>query len=187
MKGLLRSQKFRSKLYKWLFMYVGVMALFATVITYSKYISSFDGNDEARTAKFYAQIDYLGCQSKNESNGSCDAGTFRKTSPIEYRFAVNTTNFEVTTDFALTFIVDSTNFKITKLLDESNNKELDISNVIDGKISVPDTIKDGVSQNTKKKISNYTLTVEYIGNNSLTKEYKDIVKVGYSAEQQKNK
>jgi len=187
MKGLLRSKKFRSKLYKWLFMYVGVMALFATVITYSKYISSFDGNDKARAAKFYARIDYLGCQAKNEADGSCDAGTFRKTSPIDYRFAVDTTSFEVTTDFALTFIVDSANFKITKLLDETNNKALDISKVEDGKISVSDTIQKGISQNTKKGVSNYTVTVEYIGKNNTIKEYKNIVKVGYSAEQIKEK
>ena len=39
MKGLLHSKRFKENLYRWLFMYVGVIALLTTVITYSKYVT----------------------------------------------------------------------------------------------------------------------------------------------------
>lgn len=45
MKKLLQNKKFRTNLYKWFSMYICVMAIFTTVVTYSKYISNM-GTDE---------------------------------------------------------------------------------------------------------------------------------------------
>ena len=105
MKGLLHSKKFRTNLYKWLFMYVGVMLLFTTVITYSKYISSMDGNDEARPAKFIIKVEPLEC-------ANCNLTAYRPTSKIEQDFQINLEELEVTTDLELTITVDKDYFEL---------------------------------------------------------------------------
>ena len=52
MKGLLQSKIFRKNLKKWLCMYVGALLLLTTVVTYSKYISKYNVDDDARITKF---------------------------------------------------------------------------------------------------------------------------------------
>lgn len=99
MKGLLHSKKFRSNLYKWLFMYVGVMGLLTTVVTYSRYISNFDIGDEARATKFNVDI-----KQEGEYVGE-NIPTYRPTSKIPYYFIVNT-DVEVNTYLVLSFIIN---------------------------------------------------------------------------------
>ena len=60
MKGLLRSKRFRHNLYKWVTMYVGVMLLFTVVVTYSRYMSSLEGSDQAKVARFEVGIRHKG-------------------------------------------------------------------------------------------------------------------------------
>ncbi len=98
MKGLLHSKKFRANLYKWLFMYVGVMGLLTTVITYSKYISSLGGNDETRGTKFEMKLTPEGCVSE-----VCLLGNYRPMNEIEYDFDVDE-EFEVKTYVILSFL-----------------------------------------------------------------------------------
>lgn len=105
MKGLLHSKKFKTNLYKWLFMYVGVMLLFTTVITYSKYISSMDGDDEARPARFIVKVEPLECT-------NCNLTAYRPTSKIEQNFQINLEELEVTTDLELTITVDNDYFEL---------------------------------------------------------------------------
>ena len=58
MKELLQSKSFRQNLYKWIFMYIGSLALFTSVITYSKYYSNIASDDLARVAMFEVDMDY---------------------------------------------------------------------------------------------------------------------------------
>ncbi|MCI8498307.1 MAG: hypothetical protein HFG33_02800 [Bacilli bacterium] len=108
MKGLLHSKRFRTNLYKWLFMYVGVMALLTTVITYSKYISTFMSGDEANTTRFEMKVTPQGC-----TGSICNLGSHRPTSDIAYDFDVEE-EFEVNTYLILSFITEE-NFKIKKI------------------------------------------------------------------------
>lgn len=108
MKGLLHSKKFRTNLYKWLFMYVGVMGLLTTVITYSKYISSLMGTDQANATRFELKVIPRNC-----TNDVCDLGSFRPTSSIEYDFDVEE-EFEVSTYLILSFKPEN-DFKIKSI------------------------------------------------------------------------
>ena len=99
MKGLLHSKLFRKNLFTWLFMYIGIMGLFTTVVTYSKYISSMQNADGARVASFKANITFDGvCSSIGE--GFCNIGSYRPTtSGLEYYFTVDNTEIEVSAKF----------------------------------------------------------------------------------------
>lgn len=112
MKGLLQSKRFRTNLYKWLFMYAGVIMLLITVITYSKYISSFTESDAARPTKFNITVDYLDCK-QLEDNDSCSLGIYRPTSEIKYAFNL-TKEVEVKTILALSIKVHE-DFKTNSL------------------------------------------------------------------------
>ncbi len=140
MKGLLQSKRFRTNLYKWLFMYAGVMMLLITVITYSKFITSMSTKDTARTTKFNIDINYLNCNDdcgencdeKNSyitSNNICKTENYRPTSTIEYAFNVKK-DVEVKTILALNIDINNDlkvyNLKIGqnkfKLNYDENNK-----------------------------------------------------------------
>ncbi len=112
MKGLLQSKRFRTNLYKWLFMYTGVMMLLITVITYSKYISSFTLKDSARSTKFNIAVDYLNCD-QIEDNESCSLGFYRPTSEIKYGFTLSK-EIEVKTILALSIRIHN-DFKMNSL------------------------------------------------------------------------
>lgn len=106
MKGLLHSKIFKENLKKWLFMYAGVMLLLTTVITYSKYMTSIQGEDETRASKFDIIITTTSCPSIVSERGICDAssgGKCRPTQEIASCFIVDTTGLEVYSDFYLTF------------------------------------------------------------------------------------
>ena len=121
MKGLLRSKRFRHNLYKWVTMYVGVMLLFTVVVTYSRYMSSLEGSDQAKVARFEVGIRHKGCQGTLTEDNVCESGTFRPNSRIEYNFEVDTTKLEVATDLTLTIIVHS-DFQILDLTDVDVSK-----------------------------------------------------------------
>lgn len=108
MKGLLHSKRFKANLRKWLFMYVGVMGLLTTVITYSKYISSLGGTDDARATKFEIKVTPEGCISD-----VCLLGNYRPMNEIEYEFDVDE-EFEVNTYVILSFLPQD-KFKIKSI------------------------------------------------------------------------
>lgn len=106
MKGLLRSKRFKENLRKWLFMYTGVMLLLTTVITYSKYISSLQIDDDARTSKFSFAIKEVNCSDYISDDNTCDAKSGEKCRPtqvITSCFKVDTSGLEVDSDLYLTF------------------------------------------------------------------------------------
>lgn len=201
MKGLLQSKRFRANLYKWLFMYVGVMGLFASVITYSKYISNvLSGADDSRPAKFNVlisnEIADLECLKNNENAdlNECYVGKFSPLTPMMYAFSVDTKELEVNTDFAVTFTVHE-DFKVEKLEDITNPLDIKVINLTDEDLNGNKSIslftpKELIAASTgTKKV--YRITVKY--NKSLIDEDTnetiiftdpfEVVKVGYSAYQ----
>ena len=84
MKELLQNKVFKKNLKKWLVMYIGVIALFTTIITYSKYMTTMMGSSEAKVAAFDININYLDNQCISSNN--CNTGYYRPTSYIEYYF-----------------------------------------------------------------------------------------------------
>ncbi len=103
MKGLLQSKRFKSNLRKWLFMYVGVMALLTSVITYSKYITSMMADpDSATVPKFNVFTEQLECPSADKE---C-LNEYRPTGQrIPFYFTVNSEEIETEADLILTFAI----------------------------------------------------------------------------------
>lgn len=116
MKSLLCNKKVRLNLYKWLGMYVGVIALFTSVVTYSKYMSKLSSNDSARVASFEVKVNYEGAEGCDaaDTDATCLVGKYRPTSEIPYYFSVDTRRLEVRTYFVLNINV-ANSFSIVKL------------------------------------------------------------------------
>lgn len=191
MKGLLQSKRFKKNLSKWLCMYVGVLLLLTTVITYSKYISSFMGNDEARAAKFKVKINTNDCI-LNATGESCDSGTYFRDDEITYKFVVDTTELEATADFVLTVAVDS-KFSIIKIANGSNTvceNDNCKANIVNGQ-KVISLLTDASKQITAGHGTSeeYTVIVKYSGTDEdfkdnlqyKAKENYQIVNLNYSA------
>lgn len=134
MKGLLQSKIFRKNLKKWLCMYVGALLLLTTVITYSKYISKFNVEDNARSTKFDVVVDYIQnkeCQGDENCKYTCDGEvdnrqcslieTHRPTTITTYDFQVGY-ELEVNTLLAITLHPEA-NFEILKLVEVNDNTE----------------------------------------------------------------
>ncbi len=118
MKGLLHSKRFRKNLSKWLFMYIGTMLLFTTVITYSKYISSMMSSDGARVAKFDVSVVSDKCSSTENGSLECNTGKYRPTQEIKYYFTLKA-NVEVKTDIYLTVFLNNS-FKMISVKEVGN-------------------------------------------------------------------
>lgn len=105
MMGLLHSETFRKNLSKWIFMYIAVICLLTSVITYSRFISSFGTDDEARSSKFNVKIEPIATQDSCPDDTETEGGessstavlctTSRPTSTLEYYFKVDVTEIEV--------------------------------------------------------------------------------------------
>ena len=198
MKGLLHSKKFRKNLYKWLFMYVGCIALLTTVVTYSKYMSTFQSSDSARVAKFNVEVKKNNI-CNNENTEYCNKEVTRLTSYIDYYFTIDTTDLEVTTDLALTLYVDE-NFeikdnKIFEIDKDEKTKEILLNPINDNHQG--EYIIKNLSENKLEKVlagkgtkKIYKITVRYTKDNyieySEVEKNKEIVKIGYSAIQVTN-
>lgn len=179
MKELLHSKLFRRNLYKWLFMYVGVMCLLTSVITYSRYITKMQDNDAARVAKFNVNITYDNiCE---DSDSTCNYGEYRPTEDFEYFFTVDTTELEVKT-LLVTIIRVNKDFNNIKLYDVETGSEFDNYVINDNKVTITETINPGDNY-----IRKYKLTCEFDSSVDegylATHSYSDAVVVGYSATQ----
>lgn len=149
MKGLLHSKRFRRNLKRWICMYVGVLILFTSVVTYSRYVSNLSLNDEAKVTKFNVNI------GKGEASTESGKDPFLPTDTIYYTFTV-TPDFEVKTLLALTVNAED-RFTIESIVEETSNLGIynkDIRNQNAGAITVSaDTTVDGNNDNTKVVIS----------------------------------
>lgn len=193
MKYLFRSKRFRRNLGKWSMMYLSVMFLFHTVVTYSKYISQMGSSDEARVANFQVDIQYDQCENYvTESictNTTCDpirvcnAGYYRPTSPISYYFMVDTRGLEVKSLFLLNVSVH-TDFEVQSFENLTDHVNL-TSSFQDNEAKISRDILAGQGKKTF-----YKVVVQYKGDPSfkfdVEKQYGQVVQVGYSAKQMKN-
>lgn len=201
MKKLLQNKKFRLNLYKWLSMYVCVMLLFTTVVTYSKYISSMGTDEMARVANFEVNIDFSSCPlseripSINEDGTksfTCDMGISRPTSVLSYYFTVDTTKIEADAMLVISTVV-SKDFEVLSLLDTTTNT----SYIVDG------NSQNGAQISTVNGDKKILLTSDVLAREGSVHEYKiqvqykdslvtddtnkiftsrqDIITVGYSA------
>lgn len=123
MKKLLQSKKFKQNLSKWIISYLIVIGMFATVVTYSKYISSMNSRDRAKAATFDAHISYVGlCQNNNEYS-SCEYDSIRPTEKVNINFKIDPTPMEVS-NFFITYIYVDNNFKVDNLYLNGSNTPL---------------------------------------------------------------
>ena len=179
MRFLLHSEKFKKNLYKWIGLYILTIMLFTGVVTYSRYISSINAIDVARTAKFKVNIEPLYEPCKNISEDTmCDLGEIRPQNTLEYDFYVDTTELEVSSDLVITIMVkDSfTNLRLYNLETNTLIKTVTDKNVL--------SITEEVYKTTRK-ITKYKLLIDYVDkDNKIFAEkidYNDVVKIGYSA------
>ncbi len=212
MKGLLHSKRFKNNLKKWLFMYVGVMGLLTTVITYSKYMSKFEGSSVASVAIFNVDINYSDCEStdiKEDGINVCQSAIKRSTSVIDYYFTVDTTGLEVNTLLALTIYVNK-DFNIKELTISDINEDGSLGKEESIVVNKPSTVNEsdklaGYLLNTysskinagEGKNKKYKLSIEYAGKCTVNgnecdkreidytsvKDMYNLVKINYSATQ----
>lgn len=189
MKKLLHSKVFRRNLFNWLLMYIAVIGLFTSVVTYSKYISSFQSDGIARVAKFDASITYDGICSDLVEPEICNIGKFRPKTNLSYYFTVDTTELEVTTIFVtrITILKQFKNIKIYDITEiEKEITDFDIE-ITDKEIIYTLTEELEISDMYKRK---YKITMDYDYENndddhSEEHQINGAVTVGYSAVQKK--
>lgn len=215
MKGLLQSKIFRKNLKKWLCMYVGALLLLTTVITYSKYISKYNVDDDARITKFDVTIkntenENLSCTGEIEKLECSTTSKYRPTTKIPYEFIVEP-NFEVNTLLSTTIYVPAS-FNIETLeeisgkvlydYEKENEKDSSITiNKIKSKNEKGEEVDTATIITITRKIDmtdianssnpkSYKITIKYNYDEEkyLTdeKENLSVIKVGYSATQIKN-
>lgn len=193
MKGLLQSKRFKQNLYKWLFMYVGVLLLLATVITYSRYIAGLLGStEEARPARFNVKVEPVDC---NAIDKKCNTGNYLFDDEITYAFEVDPSELEANANLAIT-ITSHDDFEIIKIVQDNKTICQNVegstfcrsninSSFIDGEI-VDEEISSNVNTNNHKKLT-YQVTVKYkkteeeLIKNNYVYDYNKIVNIGYSA------
>lgn len=181
---ILDNKRFLKNLSKWIFMYIGAMLLFGTIITYSRYISRFEGNGENKTARFDVKIN---CTKSNGKACNEDIATYdiNQNNEFTYEFSVDTSNIDVKSKLTLLAFVDKS-FEIV----ETNYCECGKI----GCITCPSNINSNLYANTiylpvENNVITSTIKVKYKGNiddlsideNNPTK--KDVLVVGYAAEQ----
>ena len=206
---LLHNKIFKANLIRWFVLYIGVISLFTTVVTYSKYITTLPVEDKARTAKFNVKItnDKI-CSSLSNI---CGLDKYKPYDEIDYYFTVDTTELEVLTDLVLKISVNS-EFRIISFtyLDDTNYdvvipKYGDVPDSLSN-VTLPDDFtfeyvnnaEDNSENNVitlvgttgayKSKIQSYKLKLKFMkdpydSSYSSNHDYEKIVKIGYSANQ----
>ena len=208
MSNVLHNKMFKANLIRWFVLYIGVISVFTTVVTYSKYITTLPAENTARTAKFNVKItnDKI-CSSLSTM---CNLDKYKPYDEIEYYFTVDTTEVEVLADLVLKISVDKefriisftylgdTDYTILMpeygtvpdslteqalpdefMLNYINNSESDDNNVI---------TLIGTTGAYKGKIQTYKLKLKFMkdaydSSYSSNHDYEKIVKIGYSANQ----
>ncbi len=133
MKGLLQSKRLRTNLIKWVTMYVCVMVLFTSVVTYSKYITRMNSDSRLEAAKFNVEIRFNSlCENEEEipsasSNGTvskvCNTEEYRPTSLIPYSFTVDSSELQVNNLFVLTLSIDP-DFELVDFIDATTKTDI---------------------------------------------------------------
>ena len=188
MKGLLQSKKFRKNLGKWLFMYVGVMLLLTSVVTYSKYISSLQGSGKAATARFELTVK---CSDNNGQN--CGSSPLYRvdetTGPLilNYKFTVDPSKLDVKSNLKLLIFVDK-----SFIIDDISTGFMPCENK-DASICPQNSNMYYINTLSTTDVLTFTMTVHY--NEAYKSELqntnknaplaKEVVAVGYKIDQVK--
>lgn len=139
MKGLLHSKKFRKNLYKWLCMYVGVLMLFTSVVTYSKYVSMISAKDKARVAKFEIEVLPDGCTVEADREKTCSIGEWNPLESKTFNIKVKG-DFEVEVKMLLLYEINRKDgFKIVSITDDETDFEF-LPSASEGQISISDLV-----------------------------------------------
>ena len=155
MSMLLHSKTFRKNLFKWIFIYLGVILLFTSVVTYSKYISDRSTTSATTIAKFKVDITKTKICSNLDSsrcNYYDDEGNligeeykFKPYDKLNFYFNVSTEELEVATKLVLTIHVDSSKIKVISINGEEQedrslitivNPKMDLGTVLEYIIQV---------------------------------------------------
>ncbi|MCX4364823.1 MAG: hypothetical protein OSJ70_03525 [Bacilli bacterium] len=201
MQWLIHSKLFKENLKKWLFMYIAVMGLLTSVITYSKYISNFQGSGDAiRSAKFNVKINSLneGC-SMNDEIIACDLGEKRPTQLINFLVELDVSELEVTTELLTRINLVDNRYSIVSLSKVDGDSENEIFNTGNNNSNKdvsynPDTkslvVNEKVNANDTTQASSIVYKVSVLYNNTNdTGEYyssvnsTEVIQVGYTATQ----
>lgn len=109
MMKILKTKSFLNNLGKWICMYVGTLLLFATIVTYSKYISKFDGSsDNNKTARFELTLS----DNQNENNSNGKTYNISENPVLTYSFKVDASKMDVKSKLKLWLFVDNS-FEVT--------------------------------------------------------------------------
>ena len=117
MGKLLHSKTFRNNLFRWLFLYVGVLVVITSVVTYSRYITKASMGDNARPARFEITVEKGQVCSK--VSGICGIEAYKLYDELEYSFSVDTSNLEVLTQLIVNISVND-DFDIIGLYEVTN-------------------------------------------------------------------
>lgn len=188
MTWLLHSKRFRVNLKKWLCMYVGVILTFTTVVTYSRYVSTFTASSTARVAKFKVDI-Y--CEDGIRI-GKCSRDTYSRYQPITYRFNLER-DLEVKTNLRVSIMIDK-NFELERVEDvihgqlffDKENSLGSTSPSSEGGYNI--FVIDRMITPSVKDNSIYEVKVSYHGDGSdidTAIDYENAVQVGFVATQVK--
>ncbi len=193
MKGLLHSKRFKRNLRKWICMYVGVLLLFTSVVTYSRYVSSLTVNEKARVTKFNVKINEI------------QVPMYRAYYPNEkiiYKFEVKP-DFEVKTlltlilkpekDFIIKSIKENNEEIYTNELGQLNAIPFSVNNITTTSVNEYNYVilsrmilNDNTSNKYEVELSYTYNNEEYYKLNLEELQNKPVIKVDYSAKQQFN-
>lgn len=203
MKGLLHSKRFKENLYRWLFMYVGVIALLTTVITYSKYVTRLIPTEEkALPAKFDVEISNTDSAGNDCTKVECvTTGIYRPTSEIKYYFKFKA-DLEVSAEILLLVRINEAYRDDFKIVSVKESKVNGFETVTNDSTNNPESIyrvkleneQDSITGEYKPIEKVYEVTVQYKDLDSFNSktdsndflEAKNVLEVGYTAEQKNN-
>ena len=194
MQWLIHSKLFKENLKKWLFMYIAVMGLLTSVITYSKYISNFQGSgDTVRSAKFNVKINSLNAECPKDTDKIvCSLESKRPTQKIDFTVQVDATEMEVSAEVLTRLNLLSSSYEIIELVqDDGTTLYNSETNAINSKVQKTNNgsliIEDNFNT-TSNKIISYRVSALYINNATDPYSYGKIdevpvLQVGYTATQ----
>lgn len=180
MNSLLHSKRFKKNLFKWLMMYCGVLCMLTIVVTYSRYITTYNGSDDARVAKFALDMTYSRICEGQGIGTTCDIGSTRPEEYLEYDFNIDATKGEVDTLIVANITIDE-NFEFVSLTPvNGNNMEYTL---LPNGIEFKGTMIKGTKNTYKIKLK-YKKYYEDAYKTPI--DYDKILKVDYSATQDDN-
>lgn len=207
--NILHNKLFRMNLLRWFVLYIGVISIFTTVVTYSKYITALPTKDNARPAKFNVII--TNDKICSTLSTLCNLDKYKPYDEIEYYFTVDTSEVEVLADIVLKISVNK-EFRIisfTYIGDTDYTINMPEYGTMDDSlsdVSMPDEYKLNYTNNSLEEDKNNVITLigttgayksktqtykiklkfmkdAYDSSYSFNHDYEKIVRIGYSANQ----